>query len=154
MSCHWLICVTAGLLPDTQNCGLRMHRECRQDFPRHRLQRKPLVSDPGIHPATCVTHVPWWMPGSLIRSGRENVPGIPGACAPTLLRIWQKVNPKRLYTVRFIPITIHRIETLYEDLCRRQGSKYIIMSQWCIIIKLIHSRGNHDNYRYASVVWS
>ena len=24
-----------GFLQDTQNCGLRMHRECRECFPRH-----------------------------------------------------------------------------------------------------------------------
>ena len=41
-----------GLLPDTQNCGLRMRRECRERFPRHRLQRKPLVNDPGMHHGT------------------------------------------------------------------------------------------------------
>ena len=28
-------------------------------FSHHRLQRKPLVSDPGMHHGTCVTHVPW-----------------------------------------------------------------------------------------------
>ena len=50
-------------------------------FPRHRLQRKPQVSDPGMHHVTCVTHVPWCMSGSLIRVGGENVPGIPGAWA-------------------------------------------------------------------------
>ena len=38
-----------GILPDTQNYGLCMHRECRGRFPRHRLQRKPLVNDPGVH---------------------------------------------------------------------------------------------------------
>ena len=70
-----------GLLPDTQNCGLRKRRECRERFPRHRLQRKPLVSDPGMHYGTCVTHVPWCMSVSLIRGGGENVPGIPGAYA-------------------------------------------------------------------------
>ena len=70
-----------GLLPDTQNRGLRMHREYRERFPRHRLQKKPLVSDPGIHHGTCVTHVPWCMSGSLNRSGGGKVPGIPGACA-------------------------------------------------------------------------
>ena len=70
-----------GLLPDTQNCGLRMRRECREHFPCHRLQRKPLVSDPVMHHGTCVTHVPWCMSGSLNRGGGENVPGIPGACA-------------------------------------------------------------------------
>ena len=58
-----------------------MRRECRERFPRHRLQRKPLGSDPGMHHGTCGTHVPWCMSGSLTRCGGENVPGIPGACA-------------------------------------------------------------------------
>ena len=44
------------------------------------LQRKPLVSDPGMHHCTCVTHVPWCMSGSLTRGGGENVPDPPGAC--------------------------------------------------------------------------
>ena len=70
-----------GLLPDTQNCDLRMCRKCREPFPRHRLQRKPLVSDPGMHHDTCVTHVSWCMSGSLTSGGGEKVPGIPGACA-------------------------------------------------------------------------
>ena len=53
-------------------------------FPRHRLQRKPLVSDPGMHHGTRVTHVPWCMLGSLMRAGGGgggNHSGIPGACA-------------------------------------------------------------------------
>ena len=50
-------------------------------LPHHRLQRKPLVSDPGMNHGTCVTHVPWCMSRSLTRGGEENVPGIPGACA-------------------------------------------------------------------------
>ena len=58
-----------------------MRRECRERFPRHRLLRKPLVSDPGMHHGTCVTHVPWCMSGSLTRGVGENVPCIPGACA-------------------------------------------------------------------------
>ena len=58
-----------------------MRRECRERFPRHRLQGKPLVIDPGMHHGTCVTHVPWCMSGSLTGGGGENVPGIPGACA-------------------------------------------------------------------------
>ena len=70
-----------GFLPDTWNCGMRMRRECRERFPCHRLRRKPLVSDSGMHRGTCVTHVPWCMSGSLTRGGGENVPGIPGACA-------------------------------------------------------------------------
>ena len=53
---------------------------------------KPLVSDPGMHHDTCVTHVPWCMSGSLTCGGGENVPGIPGACAPAILRIWQEAH--------------------------------------------------------------
>ena len=55
--------MTMGLLPDTQNFGLRMHRECRERFPRP--QR---VSDPDMHHGTCVKHVLWCMPG-LLTSG-------------------------------------------------------------------------------------
>ena len=65
---------------DWRNCGLCIRRECRERFPRHRLQRKPLVSDPGVRHCMCVTHVPWCMSGSLARGGGENIPGIPGAC--------------------------------------------------------------------------
>ena len=68
---------TMGLLPDTQNCGLCMRRQCRERFPLHRLQRKLLVSDHG----TCITHVLWCMCGSLTPVGWKNVPGMPGACA-------------------------------------------------------------------------
>ena len=57
-----------------------MRWECRERFPRHRLIRKPLVSDPGMHHGTCVTHMPWCMSGSLTCGGGENVPDIPGAC--------------------------------------------------------------------------
>ena len=58
------------------NYGLRMRRECRERFPRHLFQRKPLISDPGMRHGTCVTHVPWCMSGSLTRGGGENVPGV------------------------------------------------------------------------------
>ena len=61
-------------------------------FPRRRFQRKPLVSDPGMHHGTCVTHVPWCISGSLTCGDGENVPGIPGACAPAILRIWQEAH--------------------------------------------------------------
>ena len=32
------------------------------------------------------------MSGSRTRGGGENVPGIPGACAPAILRIWQEAH--------------------------------------------------------------
>ena len=75
MSLPWASCQIRNI------DGLRMRRECRERFPRHRG-----VSDPDMHHGTCVMHVPWCMPRSLT-SGflwsrcRVNIPGIPGACA-------------------------------------------------------------------------
>ena len=80
------------------SCKIRKIAACacagnaRNVSPRRRLQRKPLISDPGIHHGTCVTHVPWCMSGSLTCGGGENVPGIPGACAPAIWRIWQEAH--------------------------------------------------------------
>ena len=53
-----------------------MHRECRERFPHHRLQRIPLNSYPGVH------------------HGTENVPGIPGMRNPQFC-----VSSKRLMEV-------------------------------------------------------
>ena len=52
---------------------------------RHRVQMKPLVSDPGMHHGACVTHTPWCMSASLTR-------GAPAQ--PIALRIWQKAHGK------------------------------------------------------------
>ena len=45
-------------------------------FSRHRLQRKPLAYDPCLH-HPCA----WRTCRVACRSGRKNVPGIPGTCA-------------------------------------------------------------------------
>ena len=70
-----------GLLPDMENCGLRMRRECRERFPRHY----------GLAIPTCITARAWRTCRDAYRDrlpavsfevrGGENVPGIPGACA-------------------------------------------------------------------------
>ena len=118
-----------GLLPDMLNCGLRMRRECRERFSRHRFQSKPLVNDPGMHHDTCVTHVSWCMSGSLIRGGGENVRGIPGACATRnftyLARgpwtsCWSHIdNQIRLFEVpwRSVDITVMVCMTLTGYIC-------------------------------------
>ena len=49
--------------------------------PQPTSQRRPLISDPGLHHSKCIMHVPWCMSGTLTRGGGENVPGIPDACA-------------------------------------------------------------------------
>ena len=65
------------LLADTQNCALCMDRD---RFPHHRLQRKPVVRDPG-------------MPVSLTRCGGGNAV-FPAHAQPIILRICQEVHLK------------------------------------------------------------
>ena len=84
--------------------GCACARNAGNVFPRDRLQRKLLVSDPEMHHGTCVTHVPWCMSGSLNRGGGENVPDIPGACATRnitylargICRGWIITSPSKL----------------------------------------------------------
>ena len=51
-------------------------------FPRRRFQRKLLVSDPGMHHGTCVTHVPWCMSGSLTCGDGKTFPAFPAHAHP------------------------------------------------------------------------
>ena len=95
------------LLPDTDNCGLRVRREYRERFPRRRLQRKPLFSDHG----TCATHVQWCMSGSLTHGGGKNVPSIPGACAPATLCIWQEAHGLKCITYSDLVGTQDRLKS-------------------------------------------
>ena len=94
-----------GLLPDTYTAGCACAGNAGNISPRRWLQRKPLVSDSDMHHGTCVTHVPWGMSGSLNRGGGENVPGIPGACAPAILRIWEEAHRPSLPPLVFHLIT-------------------------------------------------
>ena len=89
-----------GLLTETQNCGLRIRRECRERFPR---QRKPLFSDPVMHHGTFVTHVQWCMSGSLTHCGGEDVFGNPGA----ILRIWQEAHARLMH--HYIDVYYHTV---------------------------------------------
>ena len=54
----------------------------------------PQVSDPDMHHGTCVTHVPWCMPGSLTsgflwnRRRGKTFPAFPAHAQPAILHIW------------------------------------------------------------------
>ena len=137
-----------GLLPDTKNCVLRMGRECLERFPRHRLQRKPLVSDTGMHHGTCVTHVPWCMSGSLTRGGGENVPGIPGACATCNFKYLAR-GPLQCYgcdafyhdfthSVRLLICTCHNRWAVM--ICAKQYGKTVKMWPGLVIILCLRTR--------------
>ena len=56
---------------------------------------QPRVSDPDMHHGTCVTHVPWCMPGSLTSSflwSRWRGKTFPAHAQPAILRIWQEAH--------------------------------------------------------------
>ena len=61
----------------------------------------PRVSDPDMHHGTCVTHVPWCMPGSLTSSflwsrwRGKTFPAFPAHAQPAILRIWQEAHGLR-----------------------------------------------------------
>ena len=80
--------------PLTRYAELRVAhgRECRERFPRHRLQRNPLVSDPVMDHGPCVTHVPWCMSGSLVSGCGEKFPAFPAHAQPVILRIRQEAH--------------------------------------------------------------
>ena len=112
-------------------------------FPRRRIQRKTRVSDPGMHHGTCVTHVPWCMSGLLTCGGGENVPGIPGACAPAIWRIWQEAHgdsviffrwcqqlPKQFYYLIPSRIFTHVNVTLFQILGHKQSGAITRSKIW------------------------
>ena len=80
-----------GHLPDTYTCGLCIHRECRKRFPRHRGLAIPTC-------ITCVTDVPWCVPGSLTggfpcsRWRRKTFPAFPVRAQSAILRIWWETH--------------------------------------------------------------
>ena len=67
------------------------------------LSPSPQVSDPDMHHGTCVTHVPWCMPGSLTSGSLWNwrrgktFPAFPAHAQPAMLRIWQEAHCSWLY---------------------------------------------------------
>ena len=97
------ISISMGLLPDTQNFGLRRRRECRERF-----FLSSGVSDPDMHPGTCVTHVPWCRPGSLTAISFEV--GCGAHAQSPILRIWQEAQGngmKKLDQIYFAKYEYH-----------------------------------------------
>ena len=129
-----------GLLPDTQNCGLRMRRECQERFPRHQLKRKLLVSDPSMHHFTCVTHVPWCMSGSLTRCGGENVPDIPSAFATC--NFAYLVRGPWMFTMRAQQYGPHFADYIFKRVCFKKMWISWLKFPW-YLFAMIQLRINH-----------
>ena len=114
--------------------------------PRRRFQRKLLVSDPGMHHGTCVTHVPWCMSVSLTCGDGENVPGIPGACAPAILRIWQEAHALKMYGT----------EDVWQVQCRSNDAEpatFLVHNLLCFVV-FSYQLILHSGYRSGLFLWN
>ena len=115
-------------------------------FPRRRFQMKPVVRDPGMHHGTCVTHVPWCMSGSLTCGDGENVPGIPGACAPAILCIWQEAHVRETLPAF---LALHYNDVIMEAIASQITSFTIVYS--CVYSDADQSR--HQSSASLAFVW-
>ena len=76
-----------------------MRQECRERFPRHPFQRKPLGSDPGMRDARAVMHVGIGKP----RWRGKTLPAFTARAQLAILRIWQEAhatNPECMSLVK------------------------------------------------------
>ena len=127
-------------------------------FPCRRFQGNPLVSDPGMHHGTCVTHVPWCMSGSLTCGDGENIPGIPGACAPAILSIWQEAHgpitgkPSQYRREQILWCTHHRRSELRSDYVHEPFCVFMWFHDAHIHTHLwIHHRISDPNAQMANI---
>ena len=101
------------------------------------------VSDPDMHHGTCMTHVPWCMPGSLTsgflwsqRRGKT-FPACPAHAQPAILRIWQEAhgNPITLFTPysQMSPKSMVLVSTSIDNRITTTG--FPILVSWHLYIK-------------------
>ena len=93
-----------------------MRWEWRERFPRHRLQRKPLVSDPGMQTAralrTCCDACRARQP---VVAGKT-FPAFPAHAHPSILCIWQEAHGVRC-DLEYIPRNVHNTQGVWSLFC-------------------------------------
>ena len=102
---------------------------------------KPVVSDPGIHHGTCLTHMPWYMSGSLTRGDGKNVPGIPGACATRNFTYLVR-GPCNNVQSFFFYISLAHPFTRANNVTCYYGHKYIAVLNYAVCKNIISSGAN------------
>ena len=80
----------------------------------------PRVSDPDMHHGTCLTHVPWCMPGSLTsgflwsRWRGKAFPAFPAHAQPAIVRIWQEAHGDTCWKTRCVLFLASKWLNLYQ----------------------------------------
>ena len=89
---------TPGIFWQWASCEIRKIAGCACAGMPGTFSPLPRVSDPDMHHGTCVTHVPWCMPGSLTsgflwsRPRGKTFPAFPPHAQPAILRIRQEAH--------------------------------------------------------------
>ena len=87
-------CLVSFLFNSRASCQIRKIAGAHASGMPGTISPSSQVSDPDMHHGTCVTHVPWCMPGSLTSSFLWNrrrgktFPAFPAHAQPAILRIW------------------------------------------------------------------
>ena len=107
-------------------------------YPRHRLQRKPLVSDTSMHHGTCVTCHDACQDRYPAMVGKK----LPAHAQPAILRIWQEAHGR---DSRGTPVRIRMYGLLY--LRRVEYGNFLIKFHWSLfsLVKLTRNYFNSNN---------
>ena len=95
---YYSVALEAAPLIQWASCQIRKIADAHAPGMPGTFSPSPQVSDPDMHHGTCVTHVPWCMPGSLYSSFLWNrrrgktFPAFPAHAQPVFLRIWQEAH--------------------------------------------------------------
>ena len=91
---RWILKACSQDKPGWASCQIRKIAGAHAPGMPGTFSPSPQVSDPDMHHGTCVTHVPWCMPGSLTigflwnRRRGKTFPAFPAYAQPAILRIW------------------------------------------------------------------
>ena len=91
---YTLISYMTWRIPQWASCQIRKIVGAHAPGMPGTFSPSPQVSDPDMHHGTCVTHVPWCMPGWLTngflwnRRRGKTFPAFPAHAQPAILRIW------------------------------------------------------------------
>ena len=92
---HWLIQILIRWVSlSWASCQIRKIAGAHAPGMPGTFSPSPQLNDPEMHHGTCVTHVPWCMPGSLTssflcnRRRGKTFPAFPAHAQPAILRIW------------------------------------------------------------------
>ena len=121
----------------------------------------PRVSDPDMYHGTCVTHVPWCMPGSLTsgflwnRWWWETFPAFPAHAQPVILRIWQEAHASvitshlKIFGTRLLYIHGHYLRNAWQECPEIWDDDH----RWILLTRLHPDWfwDNDNDFRYKSM---